>query len=364
MMEQSGFSFHSPVKAFMGFHAVGNLHELLKKYNRITVVSGKSSVERTGFKEYMETQFKDKDVNFFNEIEENPSVNTIIKGGKSARTFKSDCVIGIGGGSPLDAAKAIAGFAANNRAFYEILNEPIFEKDPLPLILIPTTCGTGSEMNNYSIITDVDMKDKLNFMKENSFAKYAILDPHLLKSLDEKILLATVFDAFTHAFEGFISKRANPFSDMLAAASIELIMNTLTQTDDLHDDFALQNFMYASSLAGTVILHTGTTLLHALGYYLTNHKKIHHGTANAMMLKQYMDMLKDKNVQKASYVNMVLDRFQFKIDPFLEKMEAPKLKEVLTDDEIDEMVKYAVGKKNAEFTPFICMENHIKKFLM
>lgn len=148
---------------------------------------------------------------------------------------------------------------------------------------MPTTCGTGSEMNNYAIITDTEKVDKVNFSKENTFPKYAVIDPVFLKKLPAKIIYATAFDALTHALEGFLSQRANPFSDSMAITSMEIIMATFAEGADTSKDETLLNFLYGSSLAGITILHTGTTLLHALGYWLTNEKKIHHGTANSIL---------------------------------------------------------------------------------
>jgi len=362
MMEE-GFSFHSPVKAHFGFKSLGILTELLKDYDKITVVSGIKSVRRSGFLEFMEKNFTDKSVTWFDQIEENPSINTIIKGGKFARKAGAQVIVAIGGGSPLDAGKAIAAFATNMGGFYETLAEDKLTNEPLPLITIPTTCGTGSEMNNYSIITDVEKRDKINFSKENTFAKHAILDPSLLKSLPENILLATVFDAFTHAMEGFVSKKSNPFSDGLAVNSMEIILSTLA-TKETNSETALQMYLYASSIAGVVILHTGTTLLHALGYYLTNHKKIHHGTANAILMPYYLQMLVENNVEKAAVIGGLFQRHNLDLNFWLERMNAPALNSVLTDKEIAEMVDYAVGKNNTPLTPFDVEAIKVKNVLL
>ncbi len=173
----SQFAFHSPVKAFFGFNAIDNFKELLKPYRRVCVVSGRKSIDSTGFKKYLNEYFKTTDFFYFSEIEENPSINTIIKGAKYARENKAEIIIGFGGGSPLDASKAIAAFATNNKGFYELLAEDKLENEPLPLIAVPTTCGTGSEMNNYSIITDTEKVDKVNFAKENTFLSMLLLIP-------------------------------------------------------------------------------------------------------------------------------------------------------------------------------------------
>jgi alcohol dehydrogenase class IV len=347
------FSFHSPVKAFFGFNAIDNLHELLKPYKKICVVGGATSLEKAGFKKYLNEYFRHKEFFYFNRVEENPSINTILKGGKFARENKAEVVIGFGGGSPLDASKAIAAFATNNNGFYELLNAEKLENDPLPVICIPTTCGTGSEMNNYSIITDTEKVDKLNFAKENTFPKYAVCDPVFLRSLDDKILFATAFDAFTHCMEGFISTRSNPFSDSQAITGMEVLLSTFAEGANPNSDETLVNFLYGSTLGGIVILHTGTTLLHALGYYITNNKKIHHGTANAILLPYYLEMLRLKSVEKYDILAGLMQKYDFDISFWQGRMGYDvSLKDIMSEEEIKEMVVYALGKKNCEFTPF------------
>jgi len=360
----SQFSFHSPVKAFFGFNAVENFHELLKPYSRICVVSGSTSIEKTGFKKFLGEYFKDKQFFYFNQIEENPSINTVIRGAKFARENKSELVIGFGGGSPLDASKAIAAFAANNKGFYELLSEEKLENSPLPLIAVPTTCGTGSEMNNYAIITDTEKVDKVNFAKENTFPKYAVLDPVFLRSLNRKTLYATAFDAITHALEGFVSKKANPFSDSCAVTAMEIIMATFSEGADTAKDETLLNFLYGSSLAGITILHTGTTLLHALGYFLTNEKKIHHGTANTVLLPYYLEMLREKEVSRYSVLAALMQKHELDIQRWQDVMGYDvSLKDILSQGEIETMVDYALTKKNCELTPFDVEKDYVLEVL-
>lgn len=347
------FSFCSPVKAFFGFNAIDNLRTLLKPYKTVCVVSGAKSIDATGFRKYLEEYFRDKEMHYYDRIEENPSINTIIRGGKFARECKAEIVIGFGGGSPLDASKAIAAFATNNKGFYELLNAETLEHEPLPVICIPSTCGTGSEMNNYSIVTDTEKLDKLNFAKENTFPKYAVIDPVFLRTLSKQTIYATAFDALTHCLEGFVSVRSNPFSDAQAITGMEIILSTFAEGANTSDDETLVNFLYGSTLGGIVILHTSTTLLHALGYYLTNEKKIHHGTANAILLPYYLEMMRRKECEKYAVVEHLMAKYEFNISRWQNEMEYDvSIKDVLSDEEMEKMVDYALTKKNSEWTPF------------
>ncbi|ADD68701.1 iron-containing alcohol dehydrogenase [Denitrovibrio acetiphilus DSM 12809] len=349
----SQFSFHSPVKAFFGFNAIENLHTLLKPYKRVCVVSGRTSIDKAGFKKYLDMYFKTKEIFYFSEIEENPSINTVIKGGKFAREKKADVVIGFGGGSPLDASKAIAAFATNNKGFYELLSQDELDNEPLPLIAVPATCGTGSEMNNYAIITDTEKMDKVNFAKDNTFPKYAVIDPVFLRSLDKKIIYATAFDALSHGMEGFVSTRANPFSDSMAVTSMEIIMATFADGAIATSDETLLNFLYGSTLAGVTILHTATTLMHALGYWLTNEKGIHHGTANAILMPYYLEMLRLKKVERYDALAAIMQKHSFDIQKWQSELGYDvSLKEIISESEIEAMVDYALEKKNVEYMPF------------
>jgi len=263
---------------------------------RVGVVSGPNAIVKTGFKDFLLKRFVDKEIFFFDEVEENPSINTVIKGGKFLKEHHCEAVIAFGGGSAIDASKACALFAENNVSFYELLTTVRYNL-PLPILAIPTTCGTGSEVNHYSIVTDIEKKDKVNLNKKDSFPKEALLWSDFLKSLNEETMLATAFDAFTHAFEGYISLSSNPFTDIIAIESMKIIMKNIKNfLDGKKPD--LKELLYASSLAGIVILHTGTTLLHALGYYLTNVHNVHHGKANALLLPSFMEMCRKKGYSR------------------------------------------------------------------
>ncbi|MBZ4672191.1 MAG: alcohol dehydrogenase, class [Deferribacteraceae bacterium] len=344
------FYFYGPVKTFFKYEKDEIFTELLNDFNKVGVVSGKISIYKTGFKDFLIDTFKGKEFVFFDEVEENPSINTILKGGKFLRKDKCEIALGFGGGSSLDAAKAMACFANNDFGFYELLSKETVAPS-LPLILVPTTCGTGSEVNNYSIITDKEAVDKINFSKESTFADYAVLLPEYLKFLNEEILISTVFDAFTHAFEGYISLRATPFSDFIAE---EAMVNILQLLKDFYENnnFNYELALYSSTLAGFVILHTGTTLLHAFGYYLTNHKQIHHGKANAILLPKYFYMLKEEKVEKLQNIMRLIDKIDFDVLNFIDSFyKGADIGNILHKSELEKFVVYSIGKKNAAFTP-------------
>lgn len=361
----SSYFFQSPVKTYVGEEFDPLLLSLAGDARNIVIVSGATAIIKTGFKKRIETLFQDRNLVFFSKIEENPSIDTVMAGGSVVREHKTDLVLAFGGGSAIDAAKAIALLASNRGSFYDVFNAEKL-KPALPVIAIPTTCGTGSEMNSYAIITDLESMDKVNLSKESMFPSSAILEPEFLRTLGKDVLIATVFDAFSHAFEGFLSRRANPFSDIIALHSIGVILQTINKSDGFEklDDEVLAGFLYGSSLAGIVILHTGTTLLHALGYYFTNHKKIHHGKANAILLNAYVSLCRSADVKKMADVDSLFAENGMDLDRFTEPWYGNEtVSAIIPENEADDFIRYAIGKPNAAPSPFDIDYEKIKQAL-
>ncbi len=354
------FFFQSPVKAFMGYEFAPLLKQLSAPYSRIAVITGQTSAVKSGFIDAIKPALKDKDLLYFSEIEENPSIETVTRGAGEVRKFNPDCILAFGGGSPLDAAKAIGLMSANPLPFGELMTSdaPI---SPPPIIAVPGTCGTGSEMNAYSIITDTAKMDKLNLTRENMFPRFAVLEPCFLNSLSDDTRFSTLFDAFSHAFEGFVSKRANPFSDALALHAIEIIFSIIA---DYSKDmgFHTERALYASAVAGAVILHTGTTILHSLGYYLTNRRGVHHGKANALLLEGYMSMLQDGGASKLGKIREMERSAGIDICRFIRDFYGSSGLEGYVDaDDFDDFASYSLSKSNAASTPVALSPEVLKK---
>ncbi|BAI80610.1 alcohol dehydrogenase, class IV [Deferribacter desulfuricans SSM1] len=353
------FTFYSPTKVYMTVNFYDVFKKEIVKYNKIALVCGKTAAYKTGFVDFLK-EIKGDNLFIFDEIEENPSINTVIKGGRFVRQNRCDLIVAFGGGSSLDAAKAIAAFATNNMGFYELLSQNGLPNPPIPIFAIPTTCGTGSEVNHYAIITDYEKNDKINFGKTANFPKKAFLNPEFLETLDENLIFATAFDALTHAFEGYLSVKANPFSDLLAKEAMNNICNVLKDND--LDKEHLKLLLYSSTIAGTVIMHTATTLLHAMGYYLTNNKNIHHGTANFLLLPVYMKMLRFYKVGKLLSINEIVDNIEGLVEKYTEIFNVD-LRKLFTEEELKKLSKYAMGKNNVKNTLFQTTEEKLFEFL-
>jgi alcohol dehydrogenase class IV len=257
-------------------------------------------------------------------------------------------IIGIGGGSPLDAAKAIAVLAVNNIEPLDLYKN-VFEVKPLPIIAIPTTAGTGSEVTPYSILTRKDMETKMSFGNEDTFPKVAFLDATYTESMSYETAVDTAVDAFSHAVEGYLSRRSNPVSDVLAIESITAFGQCITalHRDDL-DFEAREKLLYASMLGGMVISHTGTTIVHGMGYSLTYFKGITHGRANGLLMEEYLkfnyEAAKDK-------IDKVLDILGFETIGELGKIIRNLLPyaDTFSEEELTRYASLAIKQKSASY---------------
>ena len=235
----------------------------------------------------------------FDKVEQNPTVETCYAAGKFAREEKSDFVIAIGGGSPLDAAKAAAYFAANSHLTPETLYDGSASAEPLPVIAIPTTAGTGSEVTQYSVLTYHRIQNKKTLKGDMLFPKVALLDAEYTATLPKSVTNATAVDALSHAIEGYFAKSAGVVSDALAEKAMLYVGRGLRALAEGRLDATLrERLLYGSMLAGMVISITGTSFVHSFGYPLTYFENISHGAANAYFLPDFVEFSARVNEEK------------------------------------------------------------------
>ena len=255
------------------------------------IVTGKSSAKICGAFDDAARALEGQGVSYalFDGVEENPSVETIMKARDLGVKEEADFVIGIGGGSPMDAAKAIALMIKHKDQGWEYMYDSSASSDALPVVLIPTTCGTGSEVTGISVLTRHEKRAK-GSIPHRIFAKYALLDGKYLASAPRQILANTSIDAFAHLVESYINAKANRYSRMCAEKGIEVWALSkdviLGKREAKEQD--LTNMLDASCLAGIAIAQTGTSLPHALSYRLTYDAHVPHGQACGYYLADYV----------------------------------------------------------------------------
>ena len=226
----------------------------------------------------------------FDEVEPNPSIQTIEKGFIRFKENGCDFLVGLGGGSPMDVAKAIGVQVTNPGPLlnYEGLDKVV---NPIPpLIAIPTTAGTGSEVTAASVFTDRARKFKTFLRSTYIVPKVALLDPQLLLTLPPPILASTGMDAFTHAYESFVSTNTNPVSQALAIDAIRLISQNLRRFYAYPENLeAAEAMMIASTMAGLAFASGRTGIVHGMAHPLGGHYDVPHGVANAILLPHCME---------------------------------------------------------------------------
>jgi 1,3-propanediol dehydrogenase/alcohol dehydrogenase len=220
----------------------------------------------------------------FARVESDPSLDTVEAGIALAREQGCDVLVALGGGSAMDAAKGISCGLANPGPLAELEGATGLRQGP-PIIAIPTTAGTGSEVTRVSVLTDTARRYKLLLVGPTLMPAAAILDPELTASMPPAVAAATGMDALTHAVEAYVSKLANPFSDALALAAIETIGANLALAVAAPDNEAARAAMlYAQMQAGQAFSNASVGLVHAMSRPMGARFGVPHGVANAMLL--------------------------------------------------------------------------------
>lgn len=285
------FKFHMPVRAHFEEGCIRKYGSEMAAFGKkAIIVTGGRSAKASGALDDILEVLKGLGIGYyiFDKVENNPSTANVAEGGAAARQFGADFVIGIGGGSPLDAAKAVAVLAANDME-PEKLFENRFENKPLPVIAVPTTAGTGSEVTPYSVLTRKEKQTKGSFGTPDTFPAIAFLDPVYTESQPHEVTVNTAIDALSHCVEGYLSKRSTPVGDILAREGIRLFGECSQSLANGQISRKIrEKLLYASMLGGMVIAHTGTTIVHGAGYNYTYFMDIPHGRANGYLMAEYL----------------------------------------------------------------------------
>ncbi|MEB2270816.1 iron-containing alcohol dehydrogenase [Bacillus safensis] len=214
-----------------------------------------------------------------------------------------DAIIGIGGGSVLDAAKILAVLKTNDQPISALVGTNLVKKRGVPTILIPTTSGTGSEVTPNAIVTFPEKELKIGMVSPHLLPDLVILDPALTLNLPKSITAATGMDAFTHALESYISNKANPFSDMFALESMRLITGSIQEAYHHGDNMkARENMLVGAMYGGMALTSAGTAAVHAMAYPLGGKYKISHGVANSMLLPHVTAFNADHIIDRLEHV--------------------------------------------------------------
>ncbi|MEB5929359.1 iron-containing alcohol dehydrogenase [Acinetobacter schindleri] len=288
------FQFQTVPNIIAGLGTIRELHQILQKgkYVRVLLVTDQGMIAQNLHEEVLYIiNEAGLDYAIYADVQADPPEHIIADAISFARQEQIDVVIGFGGGSSLDVAKIIAVLShpQQTQCLNELYGIDQVEGPRLPLILIPTTAGTGSEVTPISIVTTGETT-KTGIVSPLLFADIAILDASFTRGLPKHITAATGIDAMVHAIEAYTSKiKKNPYSDMLAKQALKLLNNNLTRVLDDGDDLeARQNMLVGSMLAGQAFANAPVGAVHALAYPLGGHFHLSHGHSNAIVLTEVL----------------------------------------------------------------------------
>lgn len=279
------FEFFMPTQVVFGRGKVSEVGERAKAFGDKGLVVTDKGLLATGLVDRVLHSLDKAGVSYliWSDIVPNPRDVDIERGAAYAIEQKIDYMIAIGGGSAMDTAKAI-GAIMTNGGKCEDWYEGNLEKPIAPLICIPTTCGTGSEVTHESIVNNTKTLEKDCIWGPMVSASLTILDSEMLDKLPAKILSSTGMDALTHAVEAYVCKVSNPLTDALAIQAIEMIGKNIVKAVNEHDSEALDAMLAASTMAGMAFGNSDVASVHSISEALGGFYDIPHGVANAMML--------------------------------------------------------------------------------
>ena len=286
------FSFEFPTKIEYSVGAATGLGDVIKKLKatRVLLVTDKGVVS-SGLLERIVVPLEADKLQWkvFDSVEPNPKDYNVQEGTEIARRIDADCLVALGGGSPIDCAKAIAVVARQGGAVRDYEGPNKIGADVLPLIAIPTTAGTGSEVTFSSVITDSSAKFKFSIKDSKIAPKVALVDPAMTLTMPPELTASTGMDALTHAVEAFTAKASEPIADSAALYAIELIARYLriavSEGDNLE---ARAGMIMGSVLAGMAFSHADVAAVHCVAEALGGKYDAAHGVCNAIVLPAVM----------------------------------------------------------------------------
>ncbi len=318
------------------------------------IVTGAHSAKRNGSEKDVKTALDSVGIPYqvFDKVMSNPTISCAYEGAKLARENDVDFIIAIGGGSPMDAGKAIALLASQDIA-EENLFSGNYEKKVLSMAFVPTTAGTGSEVTQYSILTNDKAQTKTSIASDLLFPTVAFLDAKYTEKLPVETTINTAIDALSHAVEGMLSVRASTISNALASESIRMIMNCVPDmlqalqsgSEGIFNPKKREQLLEASYMAGMVIAQAGTTVVHSMGYSLTYFKDIDHGRTNGLLLGEYLRLVEKSQPELTGRILKAMELSD--IDSFQELMRALLgRREDVSPEEITQYSKITMRAKN------------------
>ena len=284
------FDGYMPVRIVSGRNCLSDSGDTMLRFGKTClIVCSSSAAKKSGALDDCIAVLNSRGISYevFDRIGQNPLTSTCHEAGIAARNIKADFIIGIGGGSPMDAAKAIAIYALNPDMGHTDIYKREVPSKALPVILIGTTAGTGSEVTGVSVLTNADSGMKKSISGPDCYAAVSFCDYGYTCSAPDSVTRSTALDAFAHAAESMLCSTSNALSETYARKALSLLSDYILAMPDPPADLSepQREALYSASVfAGLAINITGTAFPHTVGYYLTERYGVPHGYACAAFL--------------------------------------------------------------------------------
>lgn len=344
-----------PNCVYSGIRSLKNIEKILKKENikKLTIFTDGGIKNNYFFKEIINEIEKSKlPFNILDNLATEPTYQDVDKVMSELQKYDTDFIIAIGGGSVMDIAKLCSILKGADYTVKDLLKDPSIGVKKIKILMIPTTCGTGSEATCNSIVAVPEEGVKVGIVNDNLIPDYVILDPITVQNLPKKLIAATGVDALAHCIECLTSKKANVFSDLYALAGGVLIFKNIREAYLNPENLeAKTNMLIGAFYGGIAITSSGTTAVHALSYPLGGKYHIPHGISNAIMMLPVMEFNKDVCYEQFSKLcdqlnpTMVNESIEKKAEYIL-----LEIKDIIKVTEIPmNLEEFNVTKKDLEF---------------
>ena len=308
------FNFYNPTRIVFGSGKLNTLSEqVLPGKRAMLLISNGKSTKVNGSLARVQTELAKAGVEYavFDKIMENPVKEVVMEGAAFARQNGCDFILALGGGAVLDSSKAIAAMATNDGDLWDYVNggtgkgKPLANKG-LPIVTIPTSSGTGSEINCWGVISNLETKEKIGFGAECLVPVLSVVDPELMKTVPPKYTAYQGFDALFHNTEVVMSKGVNVFSEAIALSAIENIAKYLPRAvKDGNDLEAREHVAYGSTVAGITMQLTSTTAQHSMEHAMSAyHHNLPHGAGLIMISVEFARYFIEKHACDGQFIKM------------------------------------------------------------
>lgn len=308
------FNFYNPTRLYFGASELNqlNTHTMPGKKALLIISNGKST-RTNGYLSRVEEQLNKAGVAYtiFDQIEANPLKATVMAGAAAARENECDFIVALGGGSVMDASKAIALMATNEGDLWDYVTSGTgkgreYTQKPLPIIAITTTAGTGSEVDRWGVVSNAETNEKIGVGTEDTFPVLSIVDPELMLSVPKSFTAYQGFDALFHSVEAYITKYTNLMSDMFAITAIENVGRNLAKAyNDGNDIEARTRVAFGNTLSGYAMEVGVTSSQHSLEHAMSAfHQELPHGAGLIILSKAYFTFFIEKHVADERFIRM------------------------------------------------------------